>query len=342
VLRQKRTYESAATVRHDKAAMVIELARRMAASAEGLTLDEMARDMRVGRRTVERMRDAVMMLFPQVDEVSDPPSKRWRIRGGLSAFEQAPTATEMLELSKAASGLRAAGEPARAMALEALERKLKAAMRSTTLNRMAPDLEALVRAETIAVQAGPRPSADEGMLTAIRGAVLAQQPLGFTYSRPGAEPRRRSVAPCGVMFGRANYLVAADRETGRIQTFRLDRMSSVAPQEGMAVPPADFDLNVFASQSFGIYQDEIEDVILRIAPEGAAEARGWRWHPTQSFEDQADGAVVVRFRASGMRELAWHLFTWGEQAVILAPERLKAVMAGEIAAAGRALERTRA
>ena len=167
-------------MRHDKAATVIELARRMAASAEGLTLDEMAQEMRVGRRTAERMRDAVLMLFPQVEEVSDPPSKRWRIRGGLSAFEQAPTATEMLELSKAALALRAAGEPARAAALEGLERKLKAAMRSTTLNRMAPDLEALVRAETIAVQAGPRPHADEAMLTAIRGAVLAQQPLGFT------------------------------------------------------------------------------------------------------------------------------------------------------------------
>jgi predicted DNA-binding transcriptional regulator YafY len=328
-------------VRHDKAAMVIDLARRMAASAEGLTIDEMARDMRVARRTAERMRDAVFMLFPQVEEVSDPPSKRWRIRGGLSAFEQAPTATEMLELAKAASALRAAGEPARAAALEALERKLKAAMRSTTLNRMAPDLEALVRAETIAVQAGPRPSADEGLLTAIRGAVLAQQPLGFTYSRPGAEPRRRTVAPCGVMFGRANYLVAADRETGRIQTFRLDRMSSVAPQEGVAAPPADFDLGVFASQSFGIYQDEIEDVVLRIAPEGAAEAKSWRWHPTQSFEDQTDGGVIVRFRASGMRELAWHLFTWGEQAMILAPARLKAVMAGELAAAGRALDAAR-
>lgn len=322
--------------------MVIDLARRMAASAEGLSLDEIARDMRVGRRTAERMRDAVLMLFPQVDEVSDPPSKRWRIRGGLSAFEQAPTATEMLELSKAATALRAAGETARATALEGLERKLKAAMRSTTLNRMAPDLEALVRAETIAVQAGPRPSADEAMLTAIRAAVLGQQPLGFTYSRPGAEPRRRSVAPCGVMFGRANYLVAADRETGRIQTFRLDRMSHVAPQEGLAVPPADFDLGVFASQSFGIYQDEIEDVVLRIAPEGAAEARGWRWHPTQSFEDQPDGGVIVRFRASGMRELAWHLFTWGEQVQILAPQRLKAVMAGELAAAGRALERASA
>ena len=328
-------------MRHDKAAMVIDLARRLAASAEGLSLDEMARDMGVSRRTAERMRDAVFMLFPTVEEVSDPPSKRWRIRGGLSAFEQAPTATEMLELTKAATALRAAGEPARAAALEALERKLKAAMRSTTLNRMAPDLEALVRAETIAVQAGPRPSADEAMLTAIRGAILAQQPLGFTYSRPGAEPRRRSVAPCGVMFGRANYLVAADRETGRIQTFRLDRMSHVAAQAGGAIPPPDFDLNVFASQSFGIYQDEIEEVVLRIAPEGAAEARGWRWHPTQTFEDQPDGSVVVRFRASGMRELAWHLFTWGEQAVILAPERLKAVMAGELAAAERALDAAR-
>lgn len=328
-------------MRHDKAAMVIDLARRLAASAEGLTLDEMARDMGVSRRTAERMRDAVFMLFPTVEEVSDPPSKRWRIRGGLSAFEQAPTATEMLELTKAATALRAAGEPARAAALEALERKLKAAMRSTTLNRMAPDLEALVRAETIAVQAGPRPSADEAMLTAIRGAILAQQPLGFTYSRPGAEPRRRSVAPCGVMFGRANYLVAADRETGRIQTFRLDRMSHVAAQDGVAIPPPDFDLNVFASQSFGIYQDEIEDVVLRIAPQGAAEAKSWRWHPTQTFEDQADGSVVVRFRASGMRELAWHLFTWGEQAVILAPERLKAVMAGELAAAERALDAAR-
>ncbi|MBB4083537.1 helix-turn-helix transcriptional regulator [Brevundimonas lenta] len=325
-------------MRHDKAAVVIDLARRMAASAEGLTLDDMVREMDVGRRTAERVRDAVLMLFPQAEEVSDPPTKRWRIRGGLSAFEQAPTTEELVELTKAAQGLRATGEPGRAAALEGLERKLKSAMRSTTLNRLAPDLEALVRAETIAVQAGPRPSADEAVLTEIRQTILAGQPLGFIYSRPGAEARRRSVVPCGVMFGRANYLVAADRESGRIQTFRLDRMSAVKADEGVATAPADFDLQVFASQSFGIYQDEIEDVVLRISPEGAAEARAWRWHPTQTIENEADGSVVVRFRASGMRELAWHLFTWGEQVAIVQPQRLKAVMAGELQAAARALD----
>ena len=329
-------------MRHDKAAMVIELARRLAASAEGLTLGEMARDMSVGRRTAERMRDAVLMLFPQVEEVSDPPSKRWRIRGGLNGFEQAPTATEMLELTKAAQGLRAAGEPARAAALDGLERKVKAAMRSTVLNRMAPDLEALVRAETIAVQAGPRPTADEAMLAEIRNAILAQKPLGFLYSRPGAEPRRRGVAPCGLMFGRANYLVAADRETGKIQTFRLDRMSGVEAQDGHAPPPDDFDLAAFSTKSFGIYQDQVEAVELRITPQGAAEARGWRWHPTQTLTDQPDGSVRVRFEASGMRELAWHLFTWGDQVEIIGPDRLKSVMAEELAAAERALKRSQA
>lgn len=324
-------------MRHDKAAMVIELARRMAASAEGLTLDEMAQEMGVGRRTAERMRDAVGSLFPAMDEISDPPTKRWRIRGGLSAFEQAPTATELVELSKAAQGLRSTGEPARAAALEGLERKIKAAVRSTTLNKLAPDLEALVRAETIAVMAGPRPSSDEAVLTEIRGAILAGQPLGFIYSRPGAEPRRRSVAPCGLMFGRANYLVALDRKSGEIRTFRLDRMSDVMAEDGVSTPPADFDLAAFANRSFGIYQDEVEDVALRISPEGAAEARGWRWHPTQAFEDQPDGGVIVRFSASGMRELAWHLFSWGDQVTILQPARLKAVMAEAIAAAQKAL-----
>src|SRR5690606_38529608 len=101
------------------------LARRLAASAEGLTLDEMAREMEVGRRTAERMRDAVLGLYPQTEEVSDPPQKRWRIRGGLSAFEQAPTTEELVELTRAAQGLRATGEPARAASLEGLERKLK-------------------------------------------------------------------------------------------------------------------------------------------------------------------------------------------------------------------------
>ncbi len=49
-------------MRHEKATRLLELARLLASSAEGLTLDEMAQAMGVGRRTAERMRDAVRRL----------------------------------------------------------------------------------------------------------------------------------------------------------------------------------------------------------------------------------------------------------------------------------------
>ena len=62
----------------------------------------------------------------------------------------------------------------------------------------------------------------------------------------------------------------------------------------------------------------------------------WRFHPTQKLEPQTDGSVFASFQAGGMRELAWHLFTWGDKVRIVAPERLKAMMAEELAVAVRA------
>lgn len=96
-------------MRHEKAGLLLDLARRLAASAEGLTLDEMAQAIGVGRRTVERMRDALWSLFPNLEEVEDPPTKRFRIAGGLDGLFQNPTPEELVELSKAADALRAAG-----------------------------------------------------------------------------------------------------------------------------------------------------------------------------------------------------------------------------------------
>ena len=76
-------------MRHEKASVLLELARRLASSAEGLTLDEMAEAARVGRRTAERMRDALIALFPQMEEVPDGAAKRFRIhRMGSTAFSR--------------------------------------------------------------------------------------------------------------------------------------------------------------------------------------------------------------------------------------------------------------
>jgi predicted DNA-binding transcriptional regulator YafY len=74
----------------------------------------------------------------------------------------------------------------------------------------------------------------------------------------------------------------------------------------------------------------VEDVVLRFRPEAAEGALRWRFHAGQTAETEPDGSVVVRFRASGMRELAWHLFTWGATVEILAPDRLRTVLVEEL------------
>ena len=43
-----------------------------------------------------------------------------------------------------------------------------------------------------------------------------------------------------------------------------------------------------------------------------------------------------------MRELAWHLFTWGHQVRIIAPDRLKTAMAEALQAAQQALDPSQA
>src|SRR5580693_4965833 len=320
-------------MRHEKAQTLLELARGLASSAEGLTLDEMAEQAGVGRRTVERLRDALWALFPQMEERSGGPGKRFRIPGGLDGLFQTPTTEELLELSKAAASLRAAGAAPRSRALESLEHKVRSAMRGGALRRMAPDIEALVRAETIAVQAGPRPFEDESVIATIRQALMAMKALRFVYVGGRTPGAAREVAPYGLMFGRANYLVAAELGRNEPRNWRLDRLQGLEIQNVEASPPTDFNLRDYANRSFGIYQGESEAVVLRILPHGAEDALGWRFHATQTTEVAADGSVIVRFQASGMRELAWHLFTWGDKVEIVGPPSLKSAMRGELAAA---------
>ena len=320
-------------MRHEKAGRLLDLARMLASTAEGLTLDEMAERMAVGRRTAERMRDAVRDLFPQLEEVDDPPTRRFRIPAGLDGLFQAPTAEELAALAAAAEVFAQQGAGARAGALRSLETKVLSATRAAARRKLAPDLEALLQAETIAVQAGPRPFEDQAVLAAVREALLSLKALRFRYQGGATPGRMRDVTPFGVLFGRSNYLVADEGQGPR--NWRLDRIGDIAVSDRAASRPDGFSLQAYADESFGIYQDDTEDVVLRVTPAGASDALRWRFHANQVVEPQADGAVIVRFRASGMLELAWHLFTWGDKVEVLAPAALKQVLIAQIDIARR-------
>ena len=259
------------------------------------------------------------------------PTKRFRIPGGLDGFFQAPSTEELLELGKTIEELRKRGANTRADTLEELDKKIRAAMRRPLIRQIEPDLEALLQAELIAVQAGPRAAEEPATLKAIRTALLSTHALRFVYLGGSRVGETRNVIPFGLIFGRGNYLIAADAGTTHPKTWRLDRMKDVEVLDQIAVRPANFSLIDFANGSFGFYQSEPEDVVLHILPHGVDDDfERWRFHPNQTVEHLADGGALVRFRASGMLELAWHLFTWGNKIEIVSPVSLRLLMTTEL------------
>jgi predicted DNA-binding transcriptional regulator YafY len=85
----------------------------------------------------------------------------------------------------------------------------------------------------------------------------------------------------------------------------------------------DFNLADYAAHSFGVFQEPAQDVVLQFSSAAAEDAADWVFHPSQTMEPQPDGSLIVRFRCGGMRELDWHLYTWGDEVEILAPAFLQ-------------------
>lgn len=113
-----------------------------------------------------------------------------------------------------------------------------------------------------------------------------------------------------------------------IRTFRLDAISKAILIDEAFERPVDFDVHEFTSRSFGVFQNDHDftEVVWRFKPEAAEHARSYQFHPHQKLEEQPDGSLIVRFKASGQLEMCWHLYTWGDNVEVLAPDSLKSLV----------------
>ena len=314
-------------MRKEPATRLLQLARLFAAEPAGIGLDEIAEKFAVGRRTAERMRDAVAEVFPQLEEIEGERPKRWRLPNGLSGIFREPLAGELAALHGVARRLERDGIKDSAVLLESLASKIEASLKPARRRTLAPDVEALLEAEGFASRPGPRPVITPQIFAQIREALLTGRRLNFLYRSEGAEaPAYREVVPFGLLYGHRVYLVAAFPRTDDPVNYRLDRMTDVHVSEALGARPRNFNIDAYAARSFGVFQEEPHDVVLRFSPEVADEVAAFQFHPTQTLTREPDGSTIVRFRAGGLREMAWHLFTWGGAVKIVAPLELITTM----------------
>ncbi|QHD70541.1 WYL domain-containing protein [Sphingobium yanoikuyae] len=290
------------------------------------------------RRSAERARDIIALHF-DLDELEDGRRKRFRIRDSLRRHYVRPTAAELAALQAEVNAAERAGSP-RGQALENLLLKLRASFDASEKHRLDPDFAELARLQRTLVGPGAVASVEAQTLAAASEAIIAGRCLEFDYLREGEDrPVWRRVIPHGLLHGMVSYLVAAfpKGEYG-LTTYRLDRMSCTKVSEVVGAAQAEFDLDEWLAESFGMFREQAYDVNLRILPEAADRARSWRFHPKQTLTELDDGAVRVTFASGGLLELVNHLFTWAGGVVIESPDELKALMVERLAAAQTALD----
>ena len=314
-------------MRYERVSDIVRLAIRLQGSYGGLTLADIQEDFSVSRRTAERMRDAVEMAFGPLDTVDvDSGDRRihWRLQSRALHPFISISPEELAGLEAAAGSLARVGLAERAGGLNELVVTLRAASRRHSPEEFDAAMEAFMEAEGLAMRAGPRESLEKGLLSLVRDAITSRRKIEFNYLPRGRGRRsRQRVRPYGMLYGNRAFLVGPSNRGKDPRLWRLANVSHARmTDEAFERDPA-FDLRRYAERSFGTFQENPLDVVLRFDVEVAPDVKAFQFHPSQTIVEDSDGSLMVRFRAGGIEEICWHLVTWGESVTILEPPSLR-------------------
>ena len=308
--------------------------------SDGIGIADIEEVAGIQRRAAERMRDVLLRALPQLEEVRDGASKRWRLDAPVLNRSLAPTLEDLAALNRAVAVLRASGDAGTADCLSTLSDRLRAALDRRARPSFEIDLEALLEADGVVHRPGPREVLDADVVGRLRQAILGGCWVELDMQTDaGRMSWRNRVGPIAFLLGEGRqYLVGFSDYRQQVQLFRLARLRGARVLSEAYERPEGFDLSRWLARSFGTWRDQPQAVEWRFAPHVAADVRQFRFHPDQRLTDEADGSVTVRFTASGLDEMGWHLFRWGDAVRVVAPDVLRERYAEMLAAAEAALD----
>ena len=301
--------------RYSRISDILDLAIFMSSKIQGVTISEIAQRYNVSRRTAERMRDSLTCIFPSVDEIeTDDAQKHWGFINysisNLISFTPKEIAN-IEQLQRRTTNKEMKEELGKTV--EKLKKKKK--KHSLPLEN---NIELYMQTEGYAVRQMPQYKISLETLDVIREAVQHSKIVTGIYHN-----KERLIEPLGMIYGEKIYLVAREKAKGDgIYNYLLHKFEQLKLTD-QSFDKGDFDLQAYTNLSFGVFHGDILNVKLLFSPELAEEASKFNFHPTQSGKWNDDGTYTVNFKASGSREIIWHVFRWGAGCKILSPLSLK-------------------
>ncbi len=312
-----------------------QILKSVEASRGGVTIHELADQVRVSTRTIRRDLQALQEAgFALFDEGEENETKRWKLEAQPFKLVQEGLAVQdvaALYLSRsiveALSGWPLADE------LRAALGKIEGALNP----RIREFLSALP--EVISTKAAPTAGRGRDLVDvtrrlfeAVRGRRVCEMKYYSAASRKAKsyelQPYRLTLAQGGV------YLIAWVPQYDEFRTFAVERIEKLSVREDTFRATRQLPADVFGA-SLGVFSAEPEHVEIEFAARVVPYVRGRVWHDSQQVTELPDGRLRMTLRVSNDWALRSWILGFGADAKALSPASLVTALRDELTGAAR-------
>lgn len=294
----------------------------------GATVDELAAECEVTRRTVYRDLDAIAAAgYPLVPERQSDGTVLYRF---VTGFKNIPPITFSLQELMTLYLCRGQLGFLRGTPFQEDLDAIFGRIRSSLPPRSVAHLERIAEAVAPRFLGVHDYRAQHDILAALREALLMQYRIRLRYAPARRKPETYLFDPYTLLFTQgALYLGGYAHNRKAMRLFLIDRVQGVEVTRERFEVPEDFTAEQLTGGAFGLVREEPMAIRVRIAEAIAHLATERLWHPSQRIERQIDGSIVLTLEAGGRTEiLAWLYGFLPHVEVLEPPELREAFVAG--------------
>lgn len=223
--------------------------------------------------------------------------------------------------------------PARSAALK-LQSSLPPALRQE-LRRVAKSIH-------VRINAVGQMGSQEATYLQLVDAIAARCVVRITYaSLTEWEVIETRLRPYQLLFNRHSwYVIGRSSLHGEPRTFNLGRIRSIVTTGERYAMPRGFSVERYLGNAWNIMPQAGPDshVVVRFASLVAQNVAEVAWHKSQCLEFREDGSLDFHVQVSGLSEIVWWILSYGDQAEVLKPARLRRLVAQRVANMSRMYE----
>lgn len=295
---------------------------RLLETRRGLTLDELAEECDVDRRTIHRDLNAVEQAgYTLTTEWSDGR----KVYSFMTRSRNLPPITFTLPQLMSLYLLRSLGAHLAGTPFQAEIDELFKSIHSILPDRYAAHLERIARVSLPLLHGARDYSRSASFIVELQKALLQQYRIRLDYAKKGKEVTEQyEVDPYTLVFHKGGvYLLGDARNRSGMRLFALERVRGVELTRQRFEMPDGYQPEAYFSRAFGLVSDTSMRVKVRFSGEIAHTIIERIWMPKQKLSTGTDGSVIVEFVASGQMEIVSWILSYGVHAEVLEPAELR-------------------